>query len=257
MLRRKVLLNAPGLTVSLCVYGPGERHAPHTDRHSRVSFLLAGAYREEAQRGSLRMRPGEVLLKSRRTKHEDRFGDEGASLAAIEFLDADPFEVAPESRHWNKRTDAFALRHATAFLEAARAGDANGAAAAGIDLVTASFHDGDGAAEPPAWLDRLRAELEDHGFARIDVTARARAAGVHPAHVSRLFRRCYRTSITEHANAHGVRRAMSALAEPGMSLGEAALAAGFYDQSHMTRVFRRVLGRTPGAQRALLTGALG
>jgi AraC-like DNA-binding protein len=40
-------------------------------------------------------------------------------------------------------------------------------------------------------------------------------------------------------------------------LSDVALAAGFYDQSHMTRVFRRMTGRTPGAHRAMFAAALG
>jgi AraC family transcriptional regulator len=37
-----------------------------------------------------------------------------------------------------------------------------------------------------------------------------------------------------------------------MPLAEAAVATGFADQSHMTNVFRRVTGSTPGALRDLL-----
>jgi AraC family transcriptional regulator len=52
-----------------------------------------------------------------------------------------------------------------------------------------------------------------------------------------------------------VRRAFAQLCQIDRPLSEVALGAGFYDQSHMTRVFRRVTGRTPGACRALLAGA--
>ena len=38
---------------------------------------------------------------------------------------------------------------------------------------------------------------------------------------------------------------------------DVALAAGFYDQNHMSRVFKRVTGRTPGAHRALLMASAG
>ena len=33
----------------------------------------------------------------------------------------------------------------------------------------------------------------------------------------------------------------------GLGLAEAALASGFYDQAHMTNVFRKQLGRTPSS----------
>jgi AraC family transcriptional regulator len=75
---------------------------------------------------------------------------------------------------------------------------------------------------------------------------------VHVSHLSRLFRRCYGASVTEYAQAHSVRRALASLAQPQLALSDVALAAGFYDQSHLNRVFRRITGRTPGACRAML-----
>ena len=252
---KKLLLSARGLAVSVCRYAPGERHPPHTDRHSRISFLLRGGYREETSAAAIRMRPSDVLLKSSRARHEDVFGETGAILAALEFIDdADPFDHLSGVPAWRRRADAFALRHATAFLEAALAGDAESARAAGADLL-ADTEDSASRAKPPPWLDRLKCELEHAALATVDVAARARAAGAHVAHASRLFRRCYGASITQHAQAQSVRRALGQLAEPDQSLSDIALAAGFYDQSHMNRVFRRITGRTPAACRALMAAA--
>jgi AraC family transcriptional regulator len=249
---RKVLLSTPRLTALVCTYGPGERHARHADAHSRISLLVRGAYREDADRGSITMRPGEVLMKSHRALHEDAFGDAGATLVALEFLEQDPFEMAGVKDLWRRRADGFALRHATTFLEAAIAGDEVAANAAGEDLVADCGREPSRRSTAPAWLALLKDALDTYGLAEIDVATHAREAGVHPSHLSRLFRRCYGLSVTEYAQAQSVRRALTLLGERGANLSEAALAAGFYDQSHMNRVFRRVTGRSPGAQRALL-----
>lgn len=198
------------------------------------------------------MGPGEVLLKSRHAMHEDAFGDSGATLVALEFLESDPFDMNSTQNLWRRRTDSFALRHATAFIEAALAGDEIAANAAGEDLVADCGREPSRRSTAPAWLAHLKDALDSCGLAEIDVAAHARAAGVHPAHLSRLFRRCYGQSITEYAQAQSVRRALTVLGQHRANLSEAALAAGFYDQSHMNRVFQRVTGRSPGAQRALL-----
>ena len=255
--RKKLLIEAPNLRVAVCKYAPGERHKAHTDPHSRVSFLLRGSYHEESRSGAIRMRPGDILLKSERAEHEDRFGDGGAYVAAIEFLDNDPFAAGPAAPYWRQRTDVFALRHMIAVLEAVRAGDSHGASVAGGDLVTGSVYADDQKRGAPPWLKQLKAELEEHSFATVDVAARAQAAGAHPAHASRLFRQCYGASMTEHSHAHGIRRAIGALAQPNVSLSDAAFIAGFYDQSHMNRAFLRMFGRTPGMQRTLLTATIG
>lgn len=252
--RKKVLLAGDGAVVAVCRYAPGERHGLHTDTHSRISFLIGGSYREEGRPGPIRMLPGHVLLKSRRAKHEDEFGADGAEIAAVEFVDEDPFEASDAPDLWRQRADGFALRHATSFLEAALAGDLRASKAAGVDLVTATTEHAGRRTAPPRWLVRLQQELEEFALANVDVSARAREAGVHPAHASRLFRQCFDSSITEHAQAQSVRRAYGPLTR-GASLSDVALSAGFYDQSHMTRVFRRVTGRTPGAHRAALAAA--
>jgi AraC family transcriptional regulator len=149
-----------------------------------------------------------------------------------------------------------ALRHATVILEAAIAGDDEAVATAGHDLMAASNDDVD-ERSAPRWLAILRRDLEEATLASVCVGTRARTAGAHPAHASRLFRRCYGASITEFAQTQSVRRALRSMAASQQPLSDVALAAGFYDQSHMTRVFRRMTGRTPGAHRAMFAAALG
>lgn len=255
---KTLLLSSPALTVSTCRYRAGEGHPRHTDPHSRISLVLRGGYREDGRRGSVRMSPGDVLLKSRRAVHEDQFCAEVSVLLALEFLDEDPIEASPQPDLWRKRSDGSALAHAASVLEAALAGDAAAAGAAGADLVSASSSaDDTGVRSAPPWLSRLRDELEQCGLASVNVAQRAREAGAHPAHASRLFRQCFGASITDHAQLHCVRRAFAPLADARAPLKEVALAAGFYDQSHMNRVFKRVTGRTPGAHRALLAAIAG
>lgn len=76
----------------------------------------------------------------------------------------------------------------------------------------------------------------------------AAAAGLSPYTALRRFRR--ELGITPHAYLiqYRVRQASNALFD-GMSLAEAALSAGFADQSHMSRAFVRQFGMTPGQWR--------
>lgn len=246
-----ILVSTPRIAVRVCRYAPGERHQLHTDPFSRISYLVQGAFTEDGRSGTALMAPGEVLLKSKTAKHENQFGPRGAVLVALEFLDEDPMGDC-DAGLWRKRMDASAMRLATAFFEAGIAGDGSSAEVAGADLVAAN--DDNTERDAPRWLRHLSDELADAGMAEINVAERARQAGVHPAHASRLFRRCYGVSITEYAQAHSVRRAVAHLLREA-TLSEIALDAGFYDQAHMNRVFRRVLGRTPAAQRSLMRQA--
>jgi AraC family transcriptional regulator len=104
----------------------------------------------------------------------------------------------------------------------------------------------------PQWLQRVRQRVADECTARVRVSDLARDAGVHPVHLTREFRRYYGTSVVGCVQLHRVRRAADALAGSSAPISHIALSAGFADQSHLTRVFKRGLGVTPGAFR---TGA--
>lgn len=244
----RTLLATDQIAVTMHRYQPGEKHGLHTDLNSRLSLLLQGGYREDGKTGAIQMRPGDLLFKSRRAKHEDVFGHEGAEVLSVQFTGDDPFDASADPACWRKRTDGFTLRHAAAFLEAASARDARSVETTTRDLISDTANAPASERNAPAWLEQLRDEVEISPLADVDVAARSKAAGVHPSQASRLFRRCYGASITEHAQAHAVRRAMTALCGDG-SLSDVAVAVGFYDQSHMSRVFRRLTGRTPGAFR--------
>jgi AraC-like DNA-binding protein len=58
-------------------------------------------------------------------------------------------------------------------------------------------------------------------------------------------------SLTSVIRKARVQRGCALLCESDLSLAEVADAAGFFDQSHFTRVFRQYTGTTPGAYRRL------
>lgn len=248
---KRTLMATPTVRVDLARFEPGEHHARHRDRQSRITFVLQGAFCEETGTGATRLAAGDILFKSYCALHEDRFGEDGARVASFVFED-DCYEAAHASP-WRVARDRATLRSAVIALESAAARDGAVLNTAATDLLAQQEERASRAA--PRWLTRLKDALEAASLANVDIASEARAAGVHPAHASRLFRRCFGASITEHAQTHCVRRALARLAEPHATLSEIALATGFYDQSHMTRVFRRVTGLTPGAHRTLLAAA--
>ena len=85
------------------------------------------------------------------------------------------------------------------------------------------------------------------------LTELAAAVGVHPAHLARSFRREYGQTVGEYARSLRLEWAAEQLALDDASLAEIALRAGFADQSHFTRAFRRHAGVTPGRYRELVT----
>jgi AraC-like DNA-binding protein len=109
----------------------------------------------------------------------------------------------------------------------------------------------------PGWMRLVREML--HGGWRDTVrTAEAAAmAGVHPVYLARVFRRIAGCTLAEYVFRLRVQFACRRLAQPEVHLSTLALEAGFADQSHFTRVFKRVTGITPAAFRQAAFGAEG
>ncbi len=109
-------------------------------------------------------------------------------------------------------------------------------------------HPGEDAREP-SWLSGIDRAVSERFHEPIDIAAMAREAGVHPSHLCRAFRRFRGHTVTEALFGARVQHVARRLAESDDSLPTIACDAGFADQSHMTRIFKRVTGYPPGEHR--------
>ena len=100
-------------------------------------------------------------------------------------------------------------------------------------------------AEPlPAWLS---------DFAALSVTAFSDAQDeVSREHAHRTFKRHFGMSPGRYRRERHLQAALGMI-RAGASLAETAVAAGFSDQSHMTRVMKRELALTPGEMQRQIT----
>ncbi len=103
----------------------------------------------------------------------------------------------------------------------------------------------------PEWLLRALDLLHSEFRNNLKVQDIANEVGVHPFHLSRVFRTVHHQTIGEYVNRLRVSYACKHLALPDNDLVGVALAAGFADQSHFTRVFKNVTGITPGLYRKI------
>jgi AraC-like DNA-binding protein len=98
--------------------------------------------------------------------------------------------------------------------------------------------------DSPARFERYRDFIEANLVSPIDLATLAELAGVTRFQVIRDFKR--RTGLTPGAYIRQRRQLAAArFIEEGLSLAQASAAAGFADQSHLTRVFRSIQGVTP------------
>lgn len=98
--------------------------------------------------------------------------------------------------------------------------------------------------EPKA-VRLAKAYIEENWNEEISIGRLASVANLSPFHFIRVFGK--ETGLPPHAYLTQVRvRRAKALIDAGWSIASAACEAGFVDQSHLSRHFKRILGVTPG-----------
>jgi AraC family transcriptional regulator len=102
----------------------------------------------------------------------------------------------------------------------------------------------------PRWLRQAREILGGKFNSRFSIVDIAENVGIHPVYLASEFRRHCGCTIGAYVRHLRVRYACQQLSSSSKPLAEIALAAGFYDQSHFTRTFRKIVGLTPKQFRA-------
>jgi len=103
---------------------------------------------------------------------------------------------------------------------------------------------------PQRWLARAEEFLRESFTEHSTIAQVASAAGVHPVYLAREFRRFHGCTIGEYIRRLRVERACRQLSSSDESLATIAAGSGFSDQSHFSRIFKRLMGMTPAQYRA-------
>lgn len=107
-----------------------------------------------------------------------------------------------------------------------------------------------------AAMERVREFLDASACVRPAMAELEAVAGLDRFAIARQFRWAFGMSPTRYRTQRQVAQARSAI-ERGDTIADVAAAAGFADQSHLTRHFKRTYGLTPARWRALTSRAGG
>jgi len=255
MLLRRVDLTAAVLTST--AYAPSLRLLQHAHTSAFLLFVRQGTFVEQHGRRRESYDRSSCIYRPELDEHSNDFDPRGATLQAIDVNTAwidrlreagfsgERFSVrSPFVQHFADRLDAelAAPDSMSAMVIEALATEV---------IVFASRAAGKG--ERPRtgpWAERAR-RLIEHDFASpLSLTGIAREVGVHPVHLARLFRARHGCTVGEYIRRVRVAFARQLLLGSGQPIAQIAIAAGFSDQSQLTKSFKRVTGQTPAAFRA-------
>jgi AraC family transcriptional regulator len=104
----------------------------------------------------------------------------------------------------------------------------------------------------PAWLQQARELLRTRFAESLTLQEIAQTVAVHPVHLAQTFRRTFDCTVGDYIRQLRIEYACHELAADAKPIVDIALAAGFCDQSHFTRTFKRATGVAPSQYREAL-----
>ena len=246
-------LQGEHLQISETHHPTGLRTPAHAHDALCLHVVLDGAYEESTRAGSHRLARGMVLYKPPETVHWNHFGS-GSVTLRIELL---PWAFPALMTSLPGRVVAFDEPFLSALAGRAhrelRCQDQLSpivAESLGLEILA-----GIARRREPKTSDRTMALaaaawIDDHYSLPVTLSDVADAVASERTVLAKAFRAEHGCSVGEYIRHRRVEHVWSQI-RSGCTTGLASLAheAGFSDQSHMTRLFKKTYGITPGALR--------
>ncbi|MCI0416483.1 AraC family transcriptional regulator [bacterium] len=248
-----------GLTLIEATYTPQVKLPRHWHPRSSFCLILKGGYIESYGKLRLECRPSHLKFQPGGESHSDDYGiQEGRSFIIelnqewLERMRSCSLPVTCPNLHQNPLTVSLLnrMRH-----ELHQTDDITPFAVEGLMLeVIAELARSDrrSVLTSSHWLEQAREILHDRFSERLSLSEIARLVGVHPVYLANSFRQRHHCSIGEYVRWLRIDFARRRISQTDDSLIDIAFAAGFSNQSHFTRIFKRLTGQTPAQYRTML-----
>jgi AraC family transcriptional regulator len=247
--RPDLVKGVAGFLFSRTRHSAGVILGAHAHENASLLIVLDGAYQETFRGVSETHGPGTFIVKPPGEKHANSFRHRGVICLQLE-PDADTLtrirghsDIFDEPRRFVDPRAAAAAHLILSELRRADALTALSLEGAALSLVARCTRTrGPSRRNETRLLSQTRALLHELPPGAATLSRIAAELQVHPVHLARAFKRGFGLTVGAYARRLQVDRALELLLNGDRTLAEVAQTAGFYDQSHMTRVLRQQLG---------------
>ena len=255
--RTKVKHDVHGFSLSRMVPEVRAEEMPvHTHEDASFVFVIRGVYLSSTRNAGAACSGPALIFNPAGTKHRDRFQRLDGRFLAISVADG-TLERVQQSVRLEQRAICFPNGAGTSAAQriareclAWNEGSPLLVEGLCLELLAAAAERQESAGKrPPAWLTIARELLSDRYQEAVRMDELAAEAGVHPVHLVRAFRQHFRCTPGEYVRRLRVERAARLLAGSTDSIAQIAALAGFADQSHFCKLFRKHWGVSPAEYR--------
>ncbi len=229
----------------------------HDHEWANFNFTVRGNCRETTRRLDEECGPYSLVIKPSGEAHSNRYGSQGAR-SLIVAISGERLETLDRSKalfqrtvYWRRGPLNTIAGRMYAELRTGRCGFELVLEGLALEFLGELSRLGRSSFEPtkPVWLIQAQEKIHASFATQMGLSQLARECDVDPSYFARTFRRWFGYSVGEYIRRIRIQYVAEHLATTDRPLVEIAVAAGFYDQSHLTTTFRLHMGQTPGEYR--------
>ena len=230
----------------------------HAHETANLVLVLAGSFVKRAGSARDECAPGMVFYQPPEQEHANAFHGAGGRCLTFEINRdvADRYRSLVELPSSRVATSPLLAGLAARLVAEFQAGDdASHLAIEGLVMEAiaelARFEPRRGASSLTAAVEQAWRIIQRESERPLGLDDIASRVGAHPVSLARAFRRRYRMTLGEAIRRERVTVACRLLEAGELPIAQIAARCGFADQSHLARVFRRVMGTSPSRYRGL------
>lgn len=245
------------------VYSPGYQTPKHTHKQALFCFVMQGNYTESYGGRTRECTSSTLLFHPPGELHAEYFHEAGGRSFIVEiapdWLSHLREYLAVPTSSAGFQGGVFELLAHKLYREFTHEDSASHLIIEGLmmEMLGETLRSNTAQTFPPSprWLQQVKELLQARFTENLTLADLAQNVGIHPVHLAQTFRKTYQCTVGEYMRKLRIEYACHELVASPKPIVDIALAAGFCDQSHFTRTFKRAVGIAPSQYRDSLRKA--